>query len=73
MIFFTSPDSSGSWTAHKVELTLWTHYMANKMDPSLLKHTDSTAAKKRKSTENGATSAANGDAKKPKAKVFEVV
>ncbi|XP_072022117.1 uncharacterized protein [Amphiura filiformis] len=57
-------DSSSSWTAHKVELTLWTHYMANKLDPSLLQQADRSAAKKRKSTETGAT----GGAKKTKTK-----
>ena len=60
---FKFPDSSSSWTAHKVELTLWTHYMANKLDISVQAEAGS-AAKKRKSVENGS----DGDAKKTKAK-----
>ena len=52
------PDSSKSWTAHKVEMTLWTHYMANKLDPNLLSKQQKGTTSKRKSTDN------DGDATK---------
>ena len=29
-------DPSGEWTAHKVELVVWTDVMARKLDPTLL-------------------------------------
>lgn len=51
-------DSSKSWTAHKVEMTLWTHYMANKLDPNLLSKQQKGTTSKRKSTDN------DGDATK---------
>ena len=38
---FSDPEKS--WTAHDVELTLWTYYVAKTLDPSLLK-----SAEKRK-------------------------
>ncbi|XP_782128.2 uncharacterized protein LOC576762 [Strongylocentrotus purpuratus] len=45
-------DPSGEWTPHKVELALWTHYMACKLDPSLLA-SKTGPSKKRKSTGEG--------------------
>eukprot|EP00057_Strongylocentrotus_purpuratus_P019301 XP_011673775.1 PREDICTED: uncharacterized protein LOC105442854 [Strongylocentrotus purpuratus] len=45
-------DPSGEWTPHKVELALWTHYMACKLDPSLLA-SKTGPSKKRKSTGDG--------------------
>ncbi|XP_033102570.1 uncharacterized protein LOC117105517 [Anneissia japonica] len=41
-------DPEKKWTPHTVELTLWTNYVANKLDPTILEE----KSKKRKSTEN---------------------
>ncbi|XP_038047304.1 uncharacterized protein LOC119721342 [Patiria miniata] len=58
-------DATKQWTPHKVELALWTHYMANKLQPSLLEQLE--AGEKRKSSENGGKDdtkrARKGDAK----------
>nr|XP_054762823.1 uncharacterized protein LOC129269356 [Lytechinus pictus] len=55
-------DSSGEWTPHKVELALWTHYMACKLDPSVLE-TKNGPSNKRKSTGDG-----DGEEEKPRKK-----
>lgn len=44
---------SDEWTPHKVELALWTHYMASKLDPSLLEAKNGTAQKRKSTDDNG--------------------
>ncbi|XP_071953107.1 uncharacterized protein [Antedon mediterranea] len=41
-------DPEKKWTPHKIEIALWTHHMANKLDPSMLE----VKGKKRKSTKS---------------------
>ena len=37
MLLWAYLDPDFGWTAHKVELALWTHVMACQLDPSLLR------------------------------------
>ncbi|XP_072168299.1 uncharacterized protein [Diadema setosum] len=46
-------DSSAKWTPHQVELALWTHYMANKLDPSILGQPNGAAPKRKGTDEKG--------------------
>ena len=39
MIFL---EENGVWTAHRVELAIWAHYVAHDLDPSLLSNMPDT-------------------------------
>ena len=45
------PDPNSNWTPHKVELTLWTHYLARELKPSILE--GMPKAPKKDASENG--------------------
>lgn len=36
IFFFAANNGHGTWNAHQVELALWTHFVANELDPDLL-------------------------------------
>ncbi|XP_076337287.1 uncharacterized protein LOC143239739 isoform X2 [Tachypleus tridentatus] len=46
----------GKWTPHKVELTLWTHYLARELNPSLLEGMPKAEADDNPATPNGKSS-----------------
>ena len=35
-------EENGVWTAHRVELAIWAHYVAHDLDPSLLSNMPDT-------------------------------
>jgi hypothetical protein len=57
--------NNGTWSPHRVELALWTHYVASEMKPELLNSIPNT-------TENGTSNhdQKNGDST-PKPQVLE--
>ncbi|XP_013789355.1 uncharacterized protein LOC106473217 [Limulus polyphemus] len=46
-------NSEGKWTPHKVELTLWTHYLARELKPSLLEGMPKEVVDDNSATPNG--------------------
>lgn len=51
-IIYSIPDPKSNWTPHKVELTLWTHYLARELKPSILEGMPK-ATMKNDNSENG--------------------
>ena len=59
-----------SWTPHKVEQAIWTHYVAHKLHPELLDNipSKSTGASKKSKSPLGPVEDSNGEVEKPSGK-----
>ncbi|XP_076335637.1 uncharacterized protein LOC143238894 isoform X1 [Tachypleus tridentatus] len=55
--------SAGKWTPHKVELTLWTHYLAKELEPSLLEGMPMVKVDEDPATPNGKSNSHQHDEK----------
>lgn len=62
VLIFVTDTNGTTWSPHRVELALWTHYIASEMKPELLDNIPDANGTTAAATENGNSHVTNGEA-----------